>query len=743
MIFNWKVVILCQLKKNSYTVKQKTAYSKGICPIIQTSMAIITKIREKSGIAAAAIAISLILFLIGDDIFRGSSNFFGGTDRTVLGEISGEKIKTKDFDAKLQIAIENFKRQRDAAPSDQDLASIREQVWNQYIIDYAYKGQYEELGLKVSPEELVDMVQGKNIHPSVMQQFTDPKTGVFDKNVVIQFLQNLKKAPADQQQQWNEFEKYLLDDRLRTKYENLMKLSSITNSLEAKKEYVGQTAKADANYLFVPFYSIADSTIKVEDSQLKEYMQSHADLYKSQDTRTIEYVTFPIIPTKADTSAFQLKLNSLAKELGRSSNDSSFAFVNSDKRIPYSLSLADIPESIKSQMSNFIVGGIYGPFKIDDAYSVLKYDGVKADKFSSLRASHILISPSNKTDSAKAQARAKAESILNQIKGGASFETMAQINGSDATAQRGGDLGFFKNNGSMVKPFEEAVFGFSGKGLLPRLVETDFGFHIIKVTEAKSNLFYKMAVISKVIAPSQSTLDAVYRKAEEFASANGTKAAFDIALKKDKSLVMMKGERIQENATSINFLQNARQIVQWAFDEETEVNQASQKVFEVDNQYTVAVVTAKTSKDAPTVADFKDELTFKVKNQLKSEQILKKLGTISGTLEQMAQKYGAGALVEKATGITLNTGSLNSAGQDPIALGKIFGAKVGKKTKAFVGEGGVFVVEKTSTIQAPEIADLTMYKKSITNRTLQSTPYFLGEAIKDNAKIVDNRAKFY
>ncbi len=706
-------------------------------------MAIITKIREKSGIAAAAIAISLIFFLIGDDIFRGGSSFFGGSDKTVLGEISGEKIKTKDFDLKLQDAIANYKRQKGTAPTEQEMSSIRDQVWNQYIIDFAYKNQYDELGLQVSPDELVDMVQGKNIHPSVVQQFTDPKTGVFDKNVVIQFLQNLKKAPIEQQQQWNLYEKSIAQDRLRVKYENLIKLSTISNSLEAKNEYIGQTAKVDANYLYIPFYSIADSTIKVEDSQLKEYMQSHADLYKSQDTRSVEYVTFPIIPTKSDTSAFYTKLKDLARELGASSNDSSFSMLNSDKRIPYSLTLAEIPESIKTQMSTFIVGGIYGPFKNQDAYSVLKYDGIKQEKYSSLRASHILISPENKSDTAKAQAKAKAESILNQIKGGASFETMAQINGTDGTAQKGGDLGYFKNNGSMVKPFEEAVFSFSGKGLLPNLLETDFGYHIIKVTEPKSNLAYKMAILSKVIAPSQSTLDEVYRKAEAFSNANGTKEAFDVALKKDKSLIMMKGEKIQESATSINFLQNARQIVLWAFDEETDVNEASQKVFEIENQYIVAVLTGKSSKDAPTIADFKDELNFKVKNQIKGEKILKKLEGISGTLEKIAQKYGSGALVEKATGITLNTGSLNSAGQDPIALGKIFGSKIGKKSKAFVGEGGVFIVEKLASTSAPQIADFTVYKKGLINRTAQNSQYFLSEAIKDNAKIVDNRAKFY
>ena len=59
-------------------------------------MALITKIREKSGIAAAAIAVSLILFLLGSDIFQGKSRFFGGSSDEV-GEIAGESIKFQDF----------------------------------------------------------------------------------------------------------------------------------------------------------------------------------------------------------------------------------------------------------------------------------------------------------------------------------------------------------------------------------------------------------------------------------------------------------------------------------------------------------------------------------------------------------------------------------------------------------------------------------------------------------------------
>lgn len=705
-------------------------------------MALITKIREKSGIAAAAIAISLILFLIGGDLFQGRSSFFGGSKEAV-GEIGGESIKYQDFIKKVDEVSQQYQQQSGRGPGEQELAMIRDQVWNQYILDLAYGKEYETLGLTVSPAELVDMVQGVNIHPSVRQQFTNPQTGQFDKNYVIQFLKNFKTLPAAQQQAWINFEKSLSQDRLRSKYENLLRMSAYTTNVEAQKEYAAQTSKVDARYLYVPFYSVADSTIKVTESQLEDYLSSHKDLFQGQTTRSLQYVTFPVIPSKLDTASFYNDLKRLAKELAVAKNDSAFAMMNSDVKTPYYSTLAEIPEAVKGQLGNMTPGGIYGPFKNGLTYSIYKYGGVQKDSLFTVRASHILINaPKDASDSVKAAARTRAEGILAQIKGGASFEAMAQQFGTDGTAQQGGDLGYFKNNGSMVKPFENAIFGFSGTGLLSNIVETDFGYHVVKVTEAKTNTRYKMAAINRTIAPSQSTMDDVLRKADAFAAANTTKEAFDASLKKDKTLLMLRADRIPEGATNFNNLQNAREIVRWAFNDDTKVGTVSD-VFQNDNQYIVALVTGSTDKEKVKVDDFREELTARVKADLKAEQIEKKLASLSGTLEQIAHKYGAGALVETATDITLAQGVLTSAGADPTAIGKAFGLKPGKRSKPFKGEGGVFIMETTKSTPAPAVADLTMYKNSAKIMAAQRTSFYINEAIKENAKVVDNRAKFF
>lgn len=704
-------------------------------------MSVINKIRERSGLAVGVIAVSLILFIVGGDLLGGQSMLFGGNQQEV-GKIAGRSIDYQEFNAKVDELRAQFEQQSGRAPAEQDMVQLREQAWNQLLFEIAYRKEFDKLGLTVSSEELVDMVQGNNISPAVRQAFTNPQTGIFDKSGIVSYLKGLKNLPPQQQQAWASFEKNLAADRLREKYEGLMRLSVFATTAEAQKEYQAQNAKADVKFLFVPYYAINDTTVKVTDAQLQDYLDKHKDEYPGTDSRSLQYVTFSVAPSKEDSATLYNEIKTLARGLGAAKNDSTFAQQNSDVRVPLYLTAGEMPEQLRASIPTFSPGGIYGPFREGNTYFIYKYGGTKQDTSFTARASHILIQPTAKTDSAKADARRRAEAVLTQIQGGASFEALAQTNSADGSAQNGGDLGYFKNNGQMVKPFESAVFGASAAGLIPRLVETDFGFHIIKVTQPKTNLLYRVAAIAKTITPSQATRDEALRKADQFASDVRTKEAFDAKVKEDKSLVMATAERIPEGANQINALTDARAVVRWAFDDKTDLNTVSEP-FEVGDQYVIAVLTNKTEKDEVSVADFRNELTAKVRNQLKAEQIISKLGTASGSFEAIAQKYGTGALVETVPDVNLATGFLRSAGVDPVALGTAFGLKTGKRSKPVVGEGGVLMLETVKVTPAPPVADYALYKTQLQQNATSRMSFYVNEAIKEAAKVEDRRAKFY
>lgn len=111
------------------------------------------------------------------------------------------------------------------------------------------------------------------------------------------------------------------------------------------------------------------------------------------------------------------------------------------------------------------------------------------DKFKQgerVRASHILIRTSEGADATtKQEARAKAADVLKQVKGGKDFGELAKEYSQDpGSAANGGDLGYFAQ-GQMVPPFEQAAFALA-PGAVSEVVETPFGFHVIKVADKQA-----------------------------------------------------------------------------------------------------------------------------------------------------------------------------------------------------------------------------------------------------------------
>ncbi len=109
------------------------------------------------------------------------------------------------------------------------------------------------------------------------------------------------------------------------------------------------------------------------------------------------------------------------------------------------------------------------------------------DKFAqpeSVRASHILILTKDADEAAKKAARAKIDGVLKRVKAGEDFAALAKENSQDGSASQGGDLGFFPR-GKMVPPFDQAAFALK-PGEISDVVTTEFGYHIIKLTEKKA-----------------------------------------------------------------------------------------------------------------------------------------------------------------------------------------------------------------------------------------------------------------
>ncbi len=708
-------------------------------------MALINTIREKSGIAVGTVAIGMLLFIVGGDLVGGKNNLFKGNSQTV-GEVAGEKISLDQYNAALEQAKQNFIAQQQKQPDDQTMGYLRDQAWNQTIYRLAYQQEWEKLGLAVPDAELIDLVQGDNINAGIKQAFTDKATGQFDKSKLIEYLKNLDKAPPEQQAAWRNFEANLPAERIGAKYNALLKNSVYVTTAEAKRYDLNQNTKASVKYLFVPYGSISDSAVKVTDAQLQAYLDKNKGKYKVEDGRSVEYISIPVTASKDDSAAVKESMATLATQFASAPVDSLFVKMNSDQ--PYAGAFRGpdaLPEELRKQLP-LTVGQVYGPYVENGTYSLFKATGTKQGDKPAARASHILIKVEGAGPEAEASAKKKAQDLLDKIKGGADFAAMARQFGTDGTKDQGGDLGWF-GAGRMVPEFEKAIFGATNLGLLPNLVKTQFGYHLIKITALPTKQQYQVAEVKKTITPSDATREAAYAKAQELKGEATDLASFRNLVVKDKTLQKQEAKNLDKGARSVNSLQNARELVRWAYGAgpngtTTKVGDVSE-VYEMGDQYVIAALTDERSKGTATVESLRPELSVQVRNELKAQQIMGKLPK-TGTLEEMAAKYGPTAQVGTAEGVILGQGTLTNVGFEPLAVGRAYALKPGQHSAAIQGEQGVLVVEPVSlTPPATTTTDVKAIRKQLAQQRSQQQDGKVFEALKAHANVKDNRAKFF
>jgi len=702
-------------------------------------MALISKIREKTGLAVGIIAFGLILFLVGGDIL-GPNSVILGKNKAEVGVIAGQKIDHAEYIQQIEELKYNYTLNFGRNPSENEMIAIRQQAWDYLIVKKAFQKEYDDLGLSVTEEELVDMVQGKNIHPDLVQAFTNPQTGEFDREQIVIYLQQINQMPPQQQAGWYMFESNLEPSRLRLKYDNLLIKTDYVTEVEAQQQYQQENGVAEIKFLYIPYYSLSDTIVTVSDSDLEKYLSEHQKSYKNEDTRSIIYVSFPIIPSSDDSLFFKDEMDKLAQEFAVIDDDSIYARINTDGDSPFGrYTIGQLPAKVRNELDNLSAGYVVGPYLQTGNYIVNKVTEVLEDTLFYARASHILIKPDSESAADKNKARQEAQGLLSQIRNGANFALIARDNSDDPSSSAGGDLGWFDES-RMVKPFADAVFSRTSEGLVPRVIETEFGYHIINVTGKKTNKIFKVATIEREISASDITRDEAFRKADYFASLTANREEFDRNAATD-SLTINEAEELKKDDRRISNLGDAREIIRWAFLEAT-IDQAS-TVFELDDQYVITVLTDKTEEGPASLEDVRVQLTPKVKNELKAEYIIQKLNGFDGTLDEIAEKYGSDARVYESFDIKLSSNSIPNIGFAPIAVGTIFSLKEGNTSEPITENDGVVIIQLNSLVESPEIADYTSYKNQLLQRRSSRTSYLTSEALKEYSDIVDERYRFF
>jgi peptidyl-prolyl cis-trans isomerase D len=700
-------------------------------------MAFIGRLREKMGAwVAVFVFVAIGLFILGD-LFSSNSMLFNRND---VGEIAGHTVSLEEFQQAVKEREANYILNFNRQPGEREMITLRQQAWEMLILKYAIQPQYEKIGLRVTDDEVVDMITGKNIDEAIRQSFINQQTGEFDRAALGNYINQIKAMPvgSEPRVRWEIFERELRPARERIKYENLLIKSSYITTAQAELEYHMQNDVAEVRYLYVPYFSVSDTAVAVSDSELRSYYNKNKEKYRAEHTRDLKYVSFPVVPSSTDTLEVKDEITRMAAELKTAENDSVYATLNSDNRNAYGrYTKANLPSYLNP--ADLTEGNIIGPFIEGSSFMVIKVSKVGKDTTYQARASHILIRWDDPSDASKKAAREKARKILNDIKGGADFATMAREHGTDGTAMQGGDLGWF-GKGAMVKPFENAVFSATKAGVLNDVVETEFGYHIINVTEPKDNTYYKLAIIEREITPGDATINETLRKAELFASdLSGVKAFEERAAKEGLQVQEAKGLGVADRR--VGTLGEARSIVTWLFREASEGKVS--EVFDLTDQYVVAVMTGEIEKGYKPFDLVKDAIRPEVLKEKKGKVIEEKLRSLSGSLDEMAKAYGKDANVYTSNSLKLNSNSLPFVGFEPVVIGRAFALENEQRSAPVKGENGVVVLEMIAKTIAPAIGDYSLYKTQLEQGAGRTNSFNIAEAIKDAAGIEDKRYKFY
>ncbi|MEE4285613.1 MAG: SurA N-terminal domain-containing protein [Mariniphaga sp.] len=707
-------------------------------------MATLQTIRTKAGLLVAiVIGISLAAFILGD-MFQGGSSLLQG-NRMEVGEINGESIQYPQFQQEVEKLGDIYRMNTQQNQLDENTwVQVREQTWQTMIRDIVMNDVYENLGINVSSDELFDMLQGTNLHPIVQQLFRNPETGQVDRGAVVQFLRNLETGVAPEQRQyWLYLEDQIVDERIQSKYNNLVGKGLYVTSLEAENSMEGRNKQVSFDYIMLNHNSVADSQVVVTDKELREYYNKNQESYNQEKLRQIEYITFPVEPSSDDFEATEEWINDIVPDFASATDN--IAFVNSNSDVDFDdtwYKKEDLPEDIATWIfeTDADVNDIFGPYFEDNAYKLAKLHASEMMP-DSVEARHILLQVNTQQELIGQQAL--ADSLKAAIESGSNFATLAmEFSADQGSAIQGGELGWF-GRGMMVKPFENAAFNNDVNEVT--IVNSQFGIHIVQTTDrGPETRQVQVAYLVRNVTPSTQTYQNVYAKASEFAGKNLTREDFDAAVAEQN--LNKRSASLRETDRQVGALENSRPLVRAAYSSKPGTiiqDQQGSTIFDFGENFVIATLVSATEEGVASFEDVKDRVELAVVKQKKGQFLVEKAKTVmNGKTDMDAIASELGTTVRNAANVNFTSIQIPGIGMEPKVVGTATNLSPDQISQPVEGNNGVYIV-KVISINEGDNQDIENEKTRLAqNLTFRATSQAYN-AHREKAEVEDQRAKFY
>lgn len=700
-------------------------------------MATLQRIRNRAGLLVAVIIGMAIFAFVLQDLLSGGQTAFSRS-RFEFAEIDGKSLQYEEYATRVEKLAEYYRlRIGQSSLDEQTMESIREQTWQDMVREYVTENEYQELGVSVSTDELMDMVQGRNPHPIISSLFSDPQTGILNRTFLVQFIRTMNEDPSGAQKTiWLYLENEILKDRAFSKYNNLIRKGLYVTNLEASNNALETGKRTDISYVIRGFSSIPDTAVTYTENDIEKYYKDHEKEYLQDASRDIEYVVFEVVPSEEDDRAAKEWIDRMKGEFERIEDPVSLVGMESD--LPFddmNYTDGDLSEIINDFMFSSEKGSVYGPYTEESSYRLARLVEINSLP-DSVHARHILLQPDASADPSIIMAL--ADSLQDVLNNGGSWDLLARQYGTDGTATQGGDLGWF-SEGAMVKPFSDSCF-YDESGEVKQ-VQTQFGIHLIQVMEKSSEVKkVKVAYLSRDVDPSSETYREIYSQAVKFAGLNNTYEKFNEAIS-DQNLTKRYANDLTESQKNIPGLDNPRSLIRWTF--EADLHDVTSEIFEFGNKYVVAVLTGIREKGVAPLEQIRAEIELEVKKEKKAEKIITEFeAALSSNDDIVGLGVETGLAVQQANNISFTSVSLPGAGIEPKILAAAAVLPAEQLSQPIKGNNGVYVLVVINIDESAQ-SDLASIRTRMTTLRESQANFEAYDALRDAANIKDNRAKFF
>lgn len=665
-------------------------------------MASLQKIRNHGALLIAIVGLAMLAFILGDFLNSGSSFF--NRSRENVGVIEGQKVHYTEYEAAKDQLTEVYKIESGRTDFDEDTyAQIRNQVWNMFVMDYTLRAQAKEIGMNITADELTELCVGNNVHQILRgrRAFMD-ENGQFSREAVKNLINAINEGSEDAEQNanlqqaktyWLYWEKAVRISYMQEKYTNLLQHLFRANSLDAEYAFNGRQNGVSAEYVMQPYYTVADSLVKVSESDIKALYKQHKEQYKQTPNRTIKYVTFDIAPSEDDFKAAENLMTSLQEEF-KTTEDVSLV-VNTNSDIMYD-GRDYSEETVPAQFKEFAFA-----------------KGAKAGQ-----CTDILFE--NNTY-AMARIMQAGYSLPDSVELKAVVEDGEE---QEAYWYKATDL-----------PKNIAEPAFAGKRGDRFTVAIGMGEQTFEITEiGKPTPKVKLAILAREVTPSSKTYSAIYNSAKQFIVENNNAEAMEAAAQ-EAGMTVLPQYNMTNNTDKVGQLRASRPIVRWAF--EAKEGQVSD-VFECGQQFVVVALVEVNDGEYRPLDAVRAELTYEATNNAKAQYIIKQLKGVE-SLEAAAQIMEQP--IQTVERITLSDSRFGNAGLEPAVIGAAIAQGENALSAPIQGNMGVFMVKTGAANNMEAAFDAQSEKAQLTSRYAYM-PYQAMQIVEDNAEITDNRANF-